>query len=175
MSPPATVAALAICGPEEERVMTNPSHQVGTAQGALREAVLSLGGMIALHHPGEDLGEAVARALGAVVRRHLSASAGMSSSMKPSTRLRPHPAITQLLDLIGSAPDTQEEATQTGPGTPELGDDEWLRLPGLFRRWELEQVVDGDHDLHVEPAGHCEDGTSLFAAYARAHERREDR
>ena len=53
--------------------------------------------------------------------------------------------------------------------------DEFLRLPGLFRRWELEQVVDGDHDLHVEPAGHCEDGTSLFAAYARAHERREDR
>ena len=100
----------------------------------------------------------------------------MSSSMKPSPRLRPHPAIAQLLDQIGAAPDIEETpATAAGPTTPVFGDDEWLRLPGLFRRWELEQVIDAEHDFHVEAAGHCEDGTQLSAVYARAHERRDDR
>lgn len=156
--------------------MTNPSHLNGSVREALRDAVLSLGGMIAVHQPGEDLGDAVARALRGVVRRHLRAGAGMSSSMKPSPRLRPHPAIAQLLDQIGAPPDVEETpSTKAGPTTPTFGDDEWLRLPGLFRRFELEQVIDADHDFHVEAAGHCEDGTSLFAVYARAHERRDDR
>ena len=148
--------------------MTTPLHNDELVRQALREAVLALGGMIALHHPGEDLGGAVARALRGVVRRHLRAGAGMSPSMKLSDRLRPHPAITQLLELIGSAPDMEdEEPPREGPSTPTFGDDEWLRLPGLFRRWELEQVVDADHDLHVEAAGTCADGTQLFAVYAR--------
>jgi len=156
--------------------MTNPSHHDDPVREALREAVLALGGMVALHLPGEDLGGAVARALRGVVRRHLPEGAGMSSSMKPSPRLRPHPAIAQLLDQIGAAPDIEETpATAAGPTTPVFGDDEWLRLPGLFRRWELEQVIDAEHDFHVEAAGHCEDGTQLSAVYARAHERRDDR
>jgi len=79
----------------------------------LMEAV-ALGGMVAVHQPGEDLGDAVARALRGVVRRHLPAGAGMSS-----TRLRPHPAISQLLDLIGAAPDIEETpATAAASTTP---------------------------------------------------------
>ena len=48
--------------------------------------------------------------------------------------------------------------------------DEFLRLPGLFRRWEIEQVLDAGHDFHVEEAGTASDGTQLFAVYRREHD-----
>ncbi|MFZ5442345.1 MAG: hypothetical protein ACOZQL_20215 [Myxococcota bacterium] len=42
-----------------------------------------------------------------------------------------------------------------------------MRLPGLFRRWEIEQVVDPGADFHLEEAGDASDGTPLFAVYRR--------
>ena len=149
--------------------MTNPSHRVGTAQGALHDAVLALGGVITVRQPGDELVEAIACALGAVVRRHLSPGAGMSETMSSVSRLRPHPAIAELLAQI-----EKPDASTKPITTPVFGEDDWQRLPGLLRRWEIEQVLDEDHDLHVEGAGNCEDGTSLFAAYARSREPRRD-
>ncbi|WP_426749946.1 hypothetical protein [Myxococcus sp. Y35] len=49
--------------------------------------------------------------------------------------------------------------------TPE--DNDFIRLPGLFRRWEFQQVVDTDADFHIEAAGCAEDGTELFSVYRR--------
>jgi hypothetical protein len=46
-------------------------------------------------------------------------------------------------------------------------DEEFLRLPGLFRRWELQDVVQAGPDFHFEEAGATEDGTPLFAVYRR--------
>lgn len=46
--------------------------------------------------------------------------------------------------------------------------DEYLRLPGLFRRWEFEQVIDGSGEFHIEEAGATADGATLFAVYHRA-------
>jgi len=46
-------------------------------------------------------------------------------------------------------------------------DDEFIRLPGLFRRWEIEQVVNPGADFHLEEAGDASDGTPLFAVYRR--------
>ena len=43
--------------------------------------------------------------------------------------------------------------------------DEFVRLPGLFRKWELEQVVQPGDDFHLERAGTASDGTALFAVY----------
>jgi len=79
------------------------------------------------------------------------------------------------MDLLHLTPDI-EETPQTGAGwpTPALDDAEWLRLPGLFRCWELQQVVDSDHEFHIEAAGHHEDGTSLFAIYKRPHSAEEE-
>jgi hypothetical protein len=45
--------------------------------------------------------------------------------------------------------------------------DEFFRLPGLFRRWEFEQVIEGSDEFHIEAAGTTDDGTSLFAVYCR--------
>jgi len=45
--------------------------------------------------------------------------------------------------------------------------DEFLRLPGLFRRWEFEQVVEGSDEFHISSAGTTEDGTELFIVYCR--------
>ncbi len=47
------------------------------------------------------------------------------------------------------------------------GDEDFIRLPGLFRRWEIEQVVDPGADFHLEEAGDASDGTPLFAVYRR--------
>lgn len=50
---------------------------------------------------------------------------------------------------------------------PETGREEFLRLPGLFRRWEIEQVIDSRAEFHLESAGSTSDGTPLFAVYRR--------
>ena len=48
----------------------------------------------------------------------------------------------------------------------------YLRLPGLYRRWELERVIEPGRDFHIEEAGEAADGTQLFVVYWR--ERGED-
>ena len=53
------------------------------------------------------------------------------------------------------------------------GDEDFIRLPGLFRRWEIEQVVEPGADFHLEDAGEAADGTQLIAVYRR--ERRSTR
>jgi hypothetical protein len=45
--------------------------------------------------------------------------------------------------------------------------DEFVRLPGLFRRWELEEVLEVGRDFHLEDAGETADGTQLVAVYQR--------
>jgi hypothetical protein len=45
--------------------------------------------------------------------------------------------------------------------------DEFLRLPGLFRRWEFEQVIEGSDEFHIRAAGATDDGTELFTVYCR--------
>lgn len=51
---------------------------------------------------------------------------------------------------------------------------EWLKLPGLFHRFELEQVIDADghHEYRFEEAGHDELRRELIAVYCRSHENR---
>ena len=56
-----------------------------------------------------------------------------------------------------------EDPKQTNPDR----DEEFLRLPGLFRRWELHEVVEAGPDFHFEEAGATDDGTPLFAIYRR--------
>ena len=48
-------------------------------------------------------------------------------------------------------------------------DAEFLRLPGLFRRWEIERIVEAGPDFHFEEAGTTSDGAELFAVYRRDH------
>jgi hypothetical protein len=50
---------------------------------------------------------------------------------------------------------------------PCTGSEEFLRLPGLFRRWEFEQVIDGSDEFHIKSAGSTDDGTELFTVYCR--------
>lgn len=45
--------------------------------------------------------------------------------------------------------------------------EEFIRLPGLFRRWEFEQVMNGSDEFHVEAAGATDDGAELFTVYCR--------
>jgi hypothetical protein len=48
-----------------------------------------------------------------------------------------------------------------------VASEDFLRLPGLFRRWEIEQVIEGSDEFHISAAGATEDGAELFAVYYR--------
>ncbi len=43
---------------------------------------------------------------------------------------------------------------------------ELVRIPGLYRRWELAEVVKIHHAFRIEDAGVHQDGTPLLAIYA---------
>ena len=45
-----------------------------------------------------------------------------------------------------------------------------LRLPGLFRRWELAQIIQAGRDYRIEDAGDAGDGTALYAVYLASGE-----
>lgn len=53
--------------------------------------------------------------------------------------------------------------------TPAINPDAFERLPGLYRRWEMPQVIETGRDFHIEEAGTATDGTKLFAIYRRRH------
>lgn len=43
---------------------------------------------------------------------------------------------------------------------------EMVRIPGLYRRWELPEVLKSHHAFRIEDAGAHQDGTLLLAIYA---------
>ena len=43
---------------------------------------------------------------------------------------------------------------------------EMVRIPGLYRRWELPELLKSHRAYRVEDAGTHEDGTPLLAVYA---------
>jgi len=53
------------------------------------------------------------------------------------------------------------------PGVPVPKPEEFIRIPGLFHRWELQQVVKPGADFYIESAGTLTDGTLLLAVYSR--------
>ena len=42
------------------------------------------------------------------------------------------------------------------------------RIPGLYRRWELPEILKNQRSYRIENAGAHQDGTSLVAVYADA-------
>ena len=59
-------------------------------------------------------------------------------------------------------------------------EDEWVKLPGLFHRWEFEQVIrpatpgEPAEDWFFEEAGRDDRGATLFAVYHRPHAAEEE-
>jgi len=144
--------------------MTEPNNQ-GPLRDAFREAVLALGDVFSTRRVDDALVRDLARALSRVIDRHILRTAGRSRSMDPAhrePRPRLHQAIVELLAAIG-LPAAPAPAAKAG------ADHDWLRLPGLFRRWEFEQVIGVDEEFLVEEAGHDAQGLSLFAIYNRPH------
>ena len=52
--------------------------------------------------------------------------------------------------------------------THPVPDSEMVRIPGLYRRWELPEVLKDHHAFRIEDAGAHQDGTPLLAIYAGA-------
>lgn len=53
------------------------------------------------------------------------------------------------------------------PGLPIPSPEDFARIPGLFQRWELQQVVKPGLEFYLEPGEKLTDGTQLFAVYSR--------
>lgn len=49
--------------------------------------------------------------------------------------------------------------------TADLSLEDYRRLPGLYRRWELTEVCEPNRNYHIEDAGMHADGTPLLALY----------
>lgn len=49
-----------------------------------------------------------------------------------------------------------------------VASDELVHIPGLYRRWELPEVLRNHRTYRIEKAGTHEDGTPLVAIYADA-------
>ena len=148
----------------------------GQLRQAFQEVALSLGGVVATYPIDDEIVRALAGAIGAIADRHLSDRSGRSRAMDRSHSdplLQPHPAIEKLLARIGSPPEPAAAAPKSKAGD-HAADEEWLRLPGLFRRWEFEQVIDAGDEYLVQQAGEAEDGTKLFAIYSRPHAEKEE-
>ena len=45
--------------------------------------------------------------------------------------------------------------------------DDFLRVPGLYRLWDLQLVINATDEFQVHYAEMSEDGTPLFALYRR--------
>jgi hypothetical protein len=48
---------------------------------------------------------------------------------------------------------------------PLTNPDDLQRIPGLFRRWEIAQLIEAGEDYRIEDAGTTSDGTVLFSIY----------
>jgi len=44
---------------------------------------------------------------------------------------------------------------------------EYHRIPGLYRRWELEQIIEPNFEYYVEEHGRDEAGVDLYSIYKR--------
>jgi hypothetical protein len=49
--------------------------------------------------------------------------------------------------------------------TVDLSVEDFKRLPGLYRRWELTEVCEPNRNYQIEDAGAHADGTPLLAIY----------
>ena len=126
-----------------------------------------LGRTTAARHLGEDQVQELAPALDAAMRRHIPASAGMSpgvsyTSHTPSLTTTNADLLTRIRD-IAAALEASRQPADPGP------DREWLRLPGLFRRFELGELLAAGDEHLIEEEGCYMDGTPLFAMYTRPH------
>ena len=46
--------------------------------------------------------------------------------------------------------------------------DEFMRMPGVYRSWELHRVLVPGRRFRIEPAGRDEDGAPLIAVFSAA-------
>jgi hypothetical protein len=143
--------------------MTEPITKHLEVRAALRDVALALGGAAAVHGLDDRVVRDLAQAVGAVAARHLGQSAGMSGSVEDASRLRPHPAIIELLVRIA------QPAAAPTPEAPANADREWQPMPGLFRWWEIEQVIEAGDEFLIREDGQDAAGTTLFAVHTRPH------
>ncbi|MFA4971354.1 MAG: hypothetical protein WC683_01990 [bacterium] len=142
------------------------------------EVVLVLGGVFAVRGTDDATVRQVAAGLEQVwwqEERGESTLAAIIAKLKAAPGVRPHPAIVALLRLVDGRAGPLPQARPGEGGEPDLDpeeeedddEDEFMRVPGLFRRWEIERVLEAGADYHLEDAGTTADGGQLYAVFRR--------
>ena len=136
-----------------------------------RDIVLVLGGVFAVRGTDDETIRRVARGLEKIYRRTFTADNPIKD-MEDKPMLTPHPELAQLLRLINGG--NEAAASSEGQGIFFEHSEEYVRMPGLFLRWEIEQVLEPGTDFHIEGAGKACDGETLYAVYRREQMKKED-
>jgi hypothetical protein len=87
----------------------------------------------------------------------------------------PGPTAAPAAPTAQITPGAQDETPASGASEPGLASrytepdprEEFVRIPGLLRRWEISQVVSTDSEFLIEDAGQLTDHTPLYAVYER--------
>jgi len=87
----------------------------------------------------------------------------------------PGPTAAPGAPTAPTAPTAQDETPAGGAAAPGLASrytepdprHEFVRIPGLLRRWEIAQVVSTGAEFLIEDAGQLTDHTRLYAVYER--------
>ena len=64
---------------------------------------------------------------------------------------------------------------ETEEKSQEFDAEPFVRLPGLHRSWEIQQLLEPGYELRIEEAGEAQDGTPLFAVYRKNQDESMDR
>lgn len=80
----------------------------------------------------------------------------------------PTPETALAFSVRTRAPAPHEQKPPTMDITSQATGETLQRIPGLYRRWELPQIIELSRLYHLEDAGVHADGTPLVAIYASA-------
>lgn len=124
-----------------------------------REVVLVLGGVFAVQGVDDETVQRAADGLERAWRR-----ARGKTRQGADGHTVPNPALSALLRLIA-----EEKEEDENP----ICDDDYVRLPGLYMRWEWDRVIEPGTYFYVDEAGEYSDGTQLFVVYRKEPKRKD--
>ena len=135
---------------------------------AFHEVVLHLAGALFVEQADDKLIWAVCRTLDPVLERWLErGAAAVEPVPEPLPRRRIHPAVLELLATIDRRAPAAAQRPASDAFFEAAAEAGFIRTPGLYRRWELPQVLEAGTDFRLEEMSTSPDATPLFAVYRR--------
>lgn len=131
--------------------------------GLARDITLVIGGVFALHPPGDEVVADIARGVERAYRRARARLLERRAASVP----RHYPAIAELLRIL------DEAAGRPASGHTDPAGNGFTPIPGLFCSCEVADLIEQGEAFHVERAGAL-DEIPLFAVFRRERANRKE-